>query len=204
MIKIGYARVSTFDQNLDLQIDALKKEGCKQIFTDKISGVKSQKPNFDKLLEYTREGDTIVVWKLDRLGRSTVQLIELMEDLKKKNIHVKSLNESIDTSTATGTLFFQFMCMLAEHERNIIRERTTAGLNAARARGRTGGRPKGLSEHYQLIAPEVKEMYEKGTRSTEEIRKIFNIKSQPTLYKILHFAGVDVKGFIKPRSSSKN
>lgn len=204
MIKIGYARVSTFDQNLDLQIDALKKEGCKQIFTDKISGVKSQKPNFDKLLEYAREGDTIVVWKLDRLGRSTVQLIELMEDLKKKNIHVKSLNESIDTSTATGTLFFQFMCMLAEHERNIIRERTTAGLNAARARGRTGGRPQGLSEHYQLIAPEVKEMYEKGTRSTEEIRKIFNIKSQPTLYKILHFAGVDVKGFIKPRGTSKN
>lgn len=204
MIKIGYARVSTFDQNLDLQIDALKKEGCKQIFTDKISGVKSQKPNFDKLLEYAREGDTIVVWKLDRLGRSTVQLIELMEDLKKKNIHVKSLNESIDTSTATGTLFFQFMCMLAEHERNIIRERTTAGLNAARARGRTGGRPQGLSEHYQLIAPEVKEMYEKGTRSTEEIRKIFNIKSQPTLYKILHFAGVNVKGFIKPRGTSKN
>lgn len=204
MIKIGYARVSTFDQNLDLQIDALKKEGCKQIFTDKISGVKSQKPNFDKLLEYAREGDTIVVWKLDRLGRSTVQLIELMEELKKKNIHVKSLNESIDTSTATGTLFFQFMCMLAEHERNIIRERTTAGLNAARARGRTGGRPQGLSEHYQLIAPEVKEMYEKGTRSTEEIRKIFNIKSQPTLYKILHFAGVNVKGFIKPRGTSKN
>ncbi len=204
MIKIGYARVSTFDQNLDLQIDALKKEGCKQIFTDKISGVKSQKPNFDKLLEYAREGDTIVVWKLDRLGRSTVQLIELMEELKKNNIHVKSLNESIDTSSATGTLFFQFMCMLAEHERNIIRERTTAGLNAARARGRTGGRPQGLSEHYQLIAPEVKEMYEKGSRSTEEIRKIFNIKSQPTLYKILHFVGVDVKGFIKKRSSTKN
>lgn len=201
MIKIGYARVSTFDQNLDLQIDALKKEGCKQIFTDKISGVKSQKPNFDKLLEYAREGDTIIVWKLDRLGRSTVQLIELMEELKKKKIHVKSLNESIDTSTATGTLFFQFMCMLAEHERNIIRERTTAGLNAARARGRTGGRPQGLSEHYQLIAPEVKEMYEKGTRSTEEIRKIFNIKSQPTLYKILAFADADVNGFIKKRKT---
>ena len=202
MIKIGYARVSTFDQNLDLQIDALKKEGCKQIFTDKISGVKSQKPNFDKLLEYAREGDTIVVWKLDRLGRSTVQLIELMEELKKKNIHVKSLNESIDTSTATGTLFFQFMCMLAEHERNIIRERTAAGLNAARARGRTGGRPQGLSAHYQLIAPEVKEMYEKGTRSTEEIRKIFNIKSQPTLYKILAFANIDVNGFIKKRKTA--
>lgn len=200
MIKIGYARVSTFEQNLDLQMDALKKEGCKQIFTDKISGVKSQKPNFEKLLAYAREGDTIVVWKLDRLGRSTVQLIELMEDLKKKGIHLKSLNESIDTTSATGMLFFQFMCILAEHERNIIRERTTAGLSAARARGRTGGRPKGLSEHYQLIAPEVKEMYEKGNRSTEEIRKIFGIKSQPTLYKILKFGGVKIDGFLKSRT----
>lgn len=199
MIKLGYARVSTFEQNLDLQIDALKNEGCKQTFTDKISGVKSSKPNFEKLLEYARQGDTIVVWKLDRLGRSTIQLIELMENLKKKGIHLKSLSEAIDTTSATGMLFFQFMCILAEHERNIIRERTNAGLNSARARGRTGGRPKGLSEHYQLIAPEVKELYEKGNRSTEEIRKIFNIKSQPTLYKILHFVGVDVKGFIKER-----
>ena len=140
-----------------------------------------------------------MVWKLDRLGRSTVHLIELIEVLKKKGIHLKSMSESIDTTTATGMLFFQFMCILAEHERNVIRERTTAGLNAARARGRKGGRPNGLSEHYRLIAPEVKEMYEKGQRSTLEIRKIYNIKSQPTLYKILSFAGVDVKGFIKQR-----
>jgi DNA invertase Pin-like site-specific DNA recombinase len=200
MIKFGYARVSTFEQNLDLQMDALKREGCKQIFTDKVSGVKANKPSFEKLMEYARENDTIVVWKLDRLGRSTVQLIALMEELKKKGIHLKSLSESIDTTSATGTLFFQFMCMLAEHERNIIRERTTAGLSSARARGRTGGRPKGLSQHYQLIAPEVKEMYEKGNRTTEEIRKIFNIKSQPTLYKILILSGVDIKGFLKQRN----
>ena len=199
MIKLGYARVSTFEQNLDMQIDALQKEGCKQIFTDKVSGVKANKPNFERLLEYARTGDTIVVWKLDRLGRSTVRLIELMEELKKKGIHLKSLNESIDTTSATGTLFFQFMCILAEHERNIIRERTTAGLKSARARGRTGGRPKGLSLHYQLIAPEVKEMYEKGNRTTEEIRKIFKIKSQPTLYKILIFSRAYVKGFLKHR-----
>ena len=177
MIKLGYARVSTYEQNLDLQTDALQKEGCKQIFTDKISGTKANKPNFEKLMEYARQGDTIVVWKLDRLGRSTVKLIEFMEELKKKGIHLKSLNESIDTTSATGTLFFQFMCMLAEHERNIIRERTMAGLNSARARGRKGGRPNGLSQHYQLIAPEVKEMYEKGIRTTEEIRKIYKIKS---------------------------
>ena len=94
---------------------------------------------------------------------------------------------------------FNSCACLAEHERNIIRERTTAGLNSARARGRTGGRPNGLSQHYQLIAPEVKEMYEKGIRTTEEIRKIFKIKSQPTLYKILLFSGINVKGFLKHR-----
>ena len=188
MIQLGYARVSTFEQNLDLQVDALKQQECKRIFSDKVSGVKSNKPQFEKLLEYARPGDTIVVWKLDRLGRNTVQLIELMESLKQKGIHLKSLHEAIDTNTATGMLFFQFMCILAEHERNVIRERTTAGLNSARARGRTGGRPKGLSPQYQLIASEVKEMYEKGERSTEKIRKIFNIKSQPTLYKILLYA----------------
>jgi len=199
MIKLGYARVSTYEQNLDLQLDALQREECTQIFTDKVSGVKANKPNFEKLMEYVRQGDTIVVWKLDRLGRSTVQLIELMEKLKERGINLKSLSESIDTTSATGTLFFQFMCMLAEHERNIIRERTAAGLSSARARGRTGGRPKGLSQHYQLIAPEVKEMYEKGNRTTEEIRKIFNIKSQPTLYKILIFTGIDIKGFLKKR-----
>lgn len=138
MVQLGYARVSTFEQNLDLQVDALKQQECKRIFSDKVSGVKSNKPQFEKLLEYARPGDTIVVWKLDRLGRNTVQLIELMESLKQKGIHLKSLHEAIDTNTATGMLFFQFMCILAEHERNVIRERTTAGLNSARARGRTG------------------------------------------------------------------
>ncbi|MEA5141111.1 recombinase family protein [Arcicella rigui] len=199
MIKLGYARVSTLEQNLNLQVDALKYEGCKQIFTDKVSGVKSVKPEFEKLMDYARTGDTIVVWKLDRLGRSTVQLIELMEKLKERGIHLKSLSESIDTSSAMGNLFFQFMCILAEHERNIIRERTKAGLASARARGRKGGRPTGLSERYQLIAPEVRQVYEKNNRSTDEIRQMFNIKSQPTLYKILTFAGADVKGFLKKR-----
>jgi len=199
MTKIGYARVSTLEQNLDLQLDALKSEGCKQIFTDKISGVKASKPHFEKLLEYARPGDTIVVWKLDRLGRSTVQLIQLVEELKKREVNLKSLSEAIATSSATGNLFFQFMCILAEHERNIIRERTQAGLDSAWARGRTGGRPSGLNERYKRIAPDVKEVYEKNNRSTEEIRSMFHIKSQPTLYKILEFAGVDVKGFIKKR-----
>lgn len=186
---------------LRLPIDALQKEGCKQIFTDKVSGVKSLKPEFDKLMSYARPGDTIVVWKLDRLGRSTVQLIELIERLKMDGIHLRSLSESIDTSTATGNLFFQFMCVLAEHERNVIRERTKAGLTAARARGKKGGRPVGLSQRYQLIAQEVKKAYESIQYSTDKIREIYSIKSQPTLYKILAFAKVDVKGFLKKRQT---
>lgn len=203
MIKLGYARVSTQEQNLDLQLDGLKKEGCKKIFTDKVSGVKSGKPNFEKLLEYARPGDTIVIWKLDRLGRSTVKLIELMELLKQKGINLKSLSESIDTGTAAGNLFFQFTCVLAEHERNVIRERTRAGLESARARGRSGGRPKGLSLRYRKIAGEVKEMYDRNNHSTDAIREMFQIKSQPTLYKILDYAGSEVKGFVKKRSNMK-
>lgn len=199
MIKLGYARVSTQEQNLDLQLDALEKEGCQRLFTDKVSGVKSSKPNFEKLMAYARPGDTVVVWKLDRLGRSTIRLIELIEELKNRGVNLKSLSESIDTSTATGNLFFQFMCVLAEHERNIIRERTRAGLASARARGRSGGRPQGLSERYRKIAPEVKEIYEKNSRSTDEIREMFGIKSQPTLYKILRYAGIEVEGPLRKR-----
>lgn len=199
MVKLGYARVSTLEQNLDLQLDALNAEGCKKNFTDKVSGVKSIKVEFEKLLAYARSGDTIVVWKLDRLGRSTVQLIELIEKLKARGIQLKSLSEAIDTATATGNLFFQFMCILAEHERNVIRERTNAGLKAARARGKNGGRPLGLSERYQLIAQEVKQAYESKNYSTSKIKEIYSIKSQPTLYKILAFAKADVKGFIKKR-----
>ena len=126
----------------------------------------------------------------------------MIEELKNKGVHLKSLSESIDTSTATGNLFFQFMCVLAEHERNIIRERTKAGLESARARGRTGGRPKGLSERYRKIAPQVKEMYERNDHSTDAIGEMLQIKSQPTLYKILQFAGLNVNGFLKMRGNT--
>jgi DNA invertase Pin-like site-specific DNA recombinase len=104
-MKIGYARVSTFEQSLDMQLDALEKEGCRQVFTDKVSGIKSSKPAFVRLMQYARPGDTIVVWKLDRLGRNTVKLIELMEELSKRKINLKSLSEQVDTTTATGNLF---------------------------------------------------------------------------------------------------
>src|SRR4030095_6772109 len=141
---IGYARVSPNEKNLALQRDALLKGGvsAKDIYTDKITGVKSERPGLQTALSHLREGDTFIVWRLDRLGRSLKHLIETVTMLKEKGISFKSLTENIDTSTATGNLVFQIFGALAEFERNLIKERTIAGLDAARARGRTGGRPK--------------------------------------------------------------
>jgi len=143
---IGYARVSTTEQVLDLQIDALESAGCEKIFSDTISGVKSDRPGLAQALEFCREGDTFVVWKLDRLGRSLKHLIETVEDLKNRGIGFKSIQEAIDTSTPTGKLYFHVFCALAEFERDLIRERTLAGLEAARSRGRKGGRRRVISE----------------------------------------------------------
>lgn len=142
-MKIGYARVSTLEQNLDLQIDALKVAGCEKIITDEISGSVADRPGLKKLKEdLLRAGDTLVVWRLDRLGRSLKHLIEWVQGLKEANVSFQSLQENIDTSTSTGELIFHFIGALAQFERNLIRERTKAGLNAARSRGRLGGRPK--------------------------------------------------------------
>jgi len=138
---IGYARVSTDDQNLDLQKDALKNAGCDKIYEDQISGAKADRPGLTTVLEYAREGDVIVIWRLDRLSRSLKDLIEMVTLLDSKGIGLKSIHESIDTSSSTGKLVFHIFGALAEFERNLIRERTQAGLQAARARGRKGGRP---------------------------------------------------------------
>src|SRR4030095_11366801 len=139
---IGYARVSTNEQNLDLQQDALKKGGvsAKNLYTDKITGTKSERPGLAKALSHLREGDTLVVWRLDRLGRHLKHLIETVTALKQQGVAFKSITENIDTSTATGQLVFHIFGALAEFERNLINERTMAGLEGARASGRTGGR----------------------------------------------------------------
>src|SRR5919201_802960 len=141
---IGYARVSTNEQNLDLQRDALLKAGVapKDIYTDKITGTKQERPGLEQALSHLRAGDTFVVWRLDRLGRSLKHLIETVTALQQQHITFKSITENIDTSTATGQLVFHLFGALAEFERNLIKERTIAGLQAARARGRRGGRPK--------------------------------------------------------------
>ncbi len=143
---IGYARVSTQDQNLDLQNDALKAAGCENIYTDKMSGAKTNRPGLEEILGFIRKGDTLVVWRLDRLGRSLKHLIQVLNQLDERGVYFKSIQESLDTSTPGGKLIFHVFGALAEFERDIIRERTLAGLAAARARGRKGGRPSKLSK----------------------------------------------------------
>jgi DNA invertase Pin-like site-specific DNA recombinase len=143
---IGYARVSTQDQNPALQLDALKAVGCDRVFEEKASGAQRDRPELKAALEYMRDDDVLVVWKLDRLARSLGQLIETVESLKRRGIGFLSLTEQIDTTTAPGRLIFHIFGAMAEFERSIIRERTRAGLDAARARGRKGGRPRLLSE----------------------------------------------------------
>lgn len=141
---IGYARVSTLDQNLALQKDALSEAGCERVFVETASGAQRDRPELKAAIEYMRAGDTLVVWKLDRLARSLKQLIETVEDLGAREIALRSLTEAMDTSTSGGKLIFHVFGALAEFERAILRERTRAGLKAARARGRTGGRPAAL------------------------------------------------------------
>ncbi len=179
---IGYARVSTQDQNLNLQKDALKEAGCEEVFTDKISGAKSSRPGMDKALSYIRPGDVLVVWKLDRLGRSLKHLIETVAYLNDKGIGFKSLQDNIDTTTSGGKLMFHIFGALAEFEREIIRERTQAGLKAARKRGRLGGRPKVMDEKKLKVAMDMMDNVE---NSVEEVCKTIGV-SKTTLYRHLN------------------
>lgn len=181
-MKIGYARVSTKDQKLQLQEDALKKYGCEKIFTDVISGVKSERPGLDKALKYAREGDMLVVWKLDRLGRSIKHLIELINSLNERKISFTSLQENIDTSTSTGKLIFHMFGALAEFERDLIIERTEAGLKAARSRGKMGGRPVLLNEKQ---VTRMIDLYDEQKNTVADICKIYNI-SRPSFYNYLN------------------
>src|SRR5215211_2075095 len=152
---IGYARVSTEEQNLDLQRDALEKAGCEQIFTDQVSGTKTERKGLTEALSHLRAGDILVVWRLDRLGRSLRHLIDTVTDLQERGIGFKSLTENIDTTTSGGKLVFHIFGALAEFEREIIRERTKAGLQAARARGRKGGRKTALTKRQVEIARQL-------------------------------------------------
>lgn len=184
---IGYARVSTDDQNLNLQKDALSRAGCERIHEDKLSGSTFERPGLTAALDFARSGDVLVVWRLDRLGRSLRHLIETVAYLDSKGIGLKSLQESIDTSTSTGRLFFHIFGALAEFERNLIRERTNAGLAAARARGRHGGRPKALAPNKIALAVNL---YKDRQHTVDEICEMMEI-SKPTLYKYLRLPSKD-------------
>lgn len=143
---VGYARVSTQDQNLDLQTQALNDAGCERIYEDKISGTRAEREGLTKALDHLRSGDTLVVWKLDRLGRSVKHLVDLVNNLHEKGIHFKSVTDNIDTSTPSGRFFFHVMASLAEMERDLMVERTKAGLEVARQLGRTGGRKRVMTD----------------------------------------------------------
>jgi len=176
---IGYARVSTHEQNLDLQMDALRSAGCEKIFSDTLSSSKAEREGLQKAINYLRQGDTLVVWRLDRLGRSLKQLIEIVSTFEGKGIGFRSLQENIDTTSSGGKLIFHIFCSLAEFERDVIRERTQAGLKAARARGRQGGRPPILDNKKLEL---VRAMYADLNKSPRDICEALKI-SRTTLYR---------------------
>src|SRR5215210_3850040 len=180
----GYARVSTEDQKLNLQLDALKKAGCTKIFKEKVSAVK-ERPELEKMTGLLEKGDSVVVWKLDRLGRSLWHLIDLVNSFEEKKVKFISLQDNINTQTAEGRFIFNLFASLAEFERDIIRERTQAGLSAARARGRKGGRPKGLSLEAQLKAEYAKKLYADKSLGIDYICKKVGV-SRRTLYNYIH------------------
>jgi DNA invertase Pin-like site-specific DNA recombinase len=179
-MKIGYARVSTQDQSLDLQMDALKEFGCEKVYSEKVSGMKDDRQKLLELIEYAREGDVLVVYKLDRLGRSTKKLIELTEELERRGIELVSIRDSIDTTTAVGKAMFRMLAVLSEMERDLISERTRAGLESARVRGRKGGRPK---KNTTDVIKALK-LYNTEQYTVREIEELTGV-SKATLYREL-------------------
>ncbi|AXE21948.1 resolvase (plasmid) [Runella rosea] len=191
---IGYARVSTKDQNLELQWDALTKAGCEMIFQEKASGIKADRPELEKMMSQLRKGDVICIYKLDRLGRSLKNLLELVAEFEKRGVGLRSLTDSIDTTTPQGRLVLNIFASLAEFERDLIRERTKAGLEAARARGRKGGRRSGLSAEAQKKAMLAEMYYKEEKLGVDEIAKTVGI-SKMTLYKYLRLRGVKISAY---------
>jgi len=175
---VGYARVSTLDQNLDLQLSALEEAGCGKLYQDQISGTKANRPGLSMALEVLRKNDTLVVWKLDRLGRTVKGLIDLVNFLHQKEIHFKSITDNVDTSTPAGRFFFHVMASLAQMERELLAERTKAGLAAAKAKGRVGGRKRKMT---QSKIESAKQLLSSGTLP-KDVAQNLGI-SVPTLYR---------------------
>lgn len=179
-MKFGYARASTQEQNLNAQLDALEAAGCERIYQEKVSGKKRERPELDEMIKQLREGDTVIVYKLDRISRSTKHLIELADLFQEKGVHFISIVDDIDTTTAMGRFFFRMMANIAELEADIISERTKSGLEAARARGRSGGRPKADKKKIQTALS----MYDSKKHTISEITEACGISTQ-TLYRYI-------------------
>ncbi len=182
---LGYARVSTLEQNAALQHDALSAAGCWRVFTDHASGAKTERPELGKVLEQLRDGDTLVVWRLDRLGRSLRHLIDVVAALSGRGVGFRSVTESIDTTTSGGRLVFHVFGALAQFERELARERTLAGLQAARARGRMGGRPALMTPDKTTTA---RRMYEQQELTVEQIARALGV-SRSSIYRALNKTG---------------
>ena len=203
----GYARVSTKDQKFNLQTDALSTAGVKSvnIFKDVSSGAKTERKEFNTLLEKLRKGDTLVVWKLDRVARSVAHLARLIDDFNSKEINFKSISEQfIDTSSTHGKFIFNIFSAVAQLERDLISERTKAGLESARKRGRIGGKPKGLSTAAEKKAKICESLYKEGKTSVKEILEVVGV-SRMTFYKYLRYRGVEIgKDYTKKEKSLKD
>lgn len=190
-MKIGYARVSTKFQNLELQLDALEKAGCQQIYQEQASGARQDRPELERMLSQLRSGDTIVVWKIDRIGRSLKHLVNLIGDLQERQIGFHSLTDNINTTTAQGRLVFNIFASLAEFERELISERTHAGLDNARRKGKRLGRPAGLSKERMRKANTAKELHHLGYNKAEIARQLEISLSSVQRY--LRYLGITTK-----------
>jgi DNA invertase Pin-like site-specific DNA recombinase len=200
-MRIGYARVSTVDQNLELQRDALARAGCVQVYEEKASGkAKAGRPELANMMRALRKGDTLIVWRLDRLGRSLVDLVQIVDELAARGVAFESLSEKIDTSTAQGRMFFGFMAAMAQYQRDVISENTKAGLEASKARGRSGGRPAKLDD--KAIA-EIRVLRASPDVSMASIAKRYGV-SKPTLYNALERASKKELEKVKPARKKAN
>jgi DNA invertase Pin-like site-specific DNA recombinase len=188
-MNIGYARVSTRDQNLELRLDALTRAGCELIYQEEVSGARASRPELDQLLSRLRQGDTVYIYKLDRLGRSLKHLLQVVGDLQQQGVGLVSLTDAINTTSAQGQLVFNLFASLAEFERELIRDRTHAGLASARARGRLGGGRRGLSQEAERTAIVAETLYREQQLGVNEIVQRLRI-SKVTLYKYLRHRGV--------------
>jgi DNA invertase Pin-like site-specific DNA recombinase len=197
-MKFGYARISTKDQNFDLQLDALVKVGVekKNIYTDVSSGAKSERKGLDSLLGKLREGDVLIVWKLERIARSVIHLAKLVQGFDDEKVDFKSIQEPfLDTASSHGKFVFTLFSAVAQLERDLIIERTKAGLESARRRGRTGGRPNGLSKEAKKKAIVAETLYKEGKLSVKDICKTINVGSKRTLYKYLRSRNVEIGAY---------